>query len=277
MNRRENSMRIPANNRKGTTVGLLILLMLLGLFAAACGGTDTEQANEGDVNREDLINPAEDGEEALTDLPEVNPPLGASDPRLVGSEDMTIAEFVEAIGGDLNAKWQALFESGGYSYSNASFVLYDEPMPIAGCEGVANPEMGPFYCSENSTVYYPLSWTDSSGRTPAEIGDFAVAVILAHEVGHHVQNLTGAFADPNAYNIELELQADCFAGLWGRSVYEEGLLEPGDVGEALHVAADASDLPGTPAEDPSAHGTESQRTDAFFVGYESGKVGQCQF
>ena len=268
-------MAILTNDRKGTTVGLLVLLIPLGLLAAACGGTDIEQADE--VNREDLINPAEEGEQALANLPEVNPPLGAGDPRLVGSEDMTIEEFVEAVGGDLNAKWQALFESGGYAYPNASFVLYDEPMPISGCEGVADPEWGPFYCSENSTVYYPLSWSDPSGRTPAEIGDFAVAVILAHEVGHHVQNITGAFTDPNVYSIQLELQADCFAGLWGRTVYEEGLLEPGDVGEALQVAANAADLPGTPAENPSAHGTEAQRTDAFFTGYESGDAAQCQF
>ena len=265
-----------AKDRKEKAVGLLILLMLLGLLAAACGGTDIEQA-EGGSNREDLVNPAEDGEEALANLPEVNPPLGAGDPRLVGSEDMTIEEFVEAVGGDLNAKWQALFESGGYAYSNASFVLYDEPMPISGCEGVADPEWGPFYCPENATVYYPLSWSDPSGRSPAEIGDFAVAVILAHEVGHHVQNVTGAFADPNVYNIQFELQADCFAGLWGRSVYEEGLLEAGDIGEALQIAANAADLPGTPAEDPSAHGTEAQRTDAFFTGYESGDAAQCQF
>ena len=265
-----------AKDRKEKAVGLLILLMLLGLLAAACGGTDIEQA-EGGSNREDLVNPAEDGEEALANLPEVNPPLGAGDPRLVGSEDMTIEEFVEAVGGDLNAKWQALFESGGYAYSNASFVLYDEPMPISGCGGVDDPERGPFYCPENSTVYYPLSWSDPSGRSPAEIGDFAVAVILAHEVGHHVQNVTGAFADPNVYNIQFELQADCFAGLWGRSVYEEGLLEAGDIGEALQIAANAADLPGTPAEDPSAHGTEAQRTDAFFTGYESGDAAQCQF
>ena len=267
-------MATPANYRKGRTIGLLILLMLLGLLAA-CGGTDIEQA-EG-ASREDLINPAEDGEEALASLPEVNTPLGAGDPRQVGSEDMTVEEFVKAIGGDLNANSQALFESGGYAYSNASFVLYDEPMPISGCGGVADPEMGPFYCSQNSTVYYPLSWTDPSGQTPAEIGDFAVAVILAHEVGHHVQNLTGAFADPNVFTIQLELQADCLAGLWGRSVYEEGLLEPGDVGEALQIAANAADLPGTPAEDPNAHGTEAQRTDAFFTGYESGDAAQCQF
>ena len=141
-----------AYDREGKIVGLLILLMLLGLLAAACGGTDIEQA-EGGANREDLINPAEEGEEALANLPEVNPPLGAGDPRLVGSEDMTIEEFVEAVGGDLNAKWQALFESGGYAYSNASFVLYDEPMPISGCGGVADPQVGPFYCPENSTGY----------------------------------------------------------------------------------------------------------------------------
>lgn len=257
-----------------------ILLAVLGLFAAACEGTpDVGNTGSGEepVEREELANPADEGEDVLANLPEVNPPLGAGDPRIVGSEDMTIDEFVQTIGGDLNAKWQALFQESGYYYANADFVLFDEPMPIAGCEGVANPEWGPFYCSETQGVYYPPTWVDPSGQSPAEIGDFAVAMILAHEQGHHVQNLLGILQDPRFYTIQRELQADCLAGIWGRSVYEEGSLERGDVEEAVQSLQNVADLPGTPPTDPAAHGNEQQRVDAFMTGFESGDVGECTF
>ena len=104
-----------------------------------------------------------------------------------------------------------------------------------------------------------------------------MAAVLAHEAGHHIQNLMGIIQDPSLYNIQRELQADCVAGVWGRSVYEEGSLEPGDVEEGLRIMAEAADLPGTPFEAPRAHGTEAQRVDAFFTGYESGRGDQCRF
>ena len=266
--------------RQPMTLLVVILLAVLGLTAVACGGTanvGNMDSGEEQVDREDLANPAEEGEEVLASLPEVNPPLGAGDPRIVGSEDMTIEEFVQAIGGDLNAKWQALFQDSGYTYANADFVLFEEPVPIAGCEGVADPKMGPFYCSETQGVYYPPNWVDPQGQTPAQIGDFAVAMILAHEEGHHVQNLLGILQDPRLYTIQRELQADCLAGIWGRSVYEEGSLERGDVEEAVQSLQNVADLPGTPPTDPGAHGNEQQRVDAFLTGFESGDVGQCRF
>jgi len=256
---------------------VIVLLAPFALVAAACSGATSVQPGDERVDRAELLNPAEDGEEVLANLPEVNPPLGASDPRIVGSEDMTLDEFVQTIGSDLNAKWQGVFEEGGYVYSNAEFVLYDEPMPISGCQGVADPQMGPFYCGENMSIYYPLTWTDRSGQSPAEIGDFAVAVILAHEVGHHIQFLTGVLQDPRLYTIQTELQADCLAGIWGRSVYEEGSLERGDVEEAIQSLQNVADLPGMPPTDPRAHGNAEQRVEAFMTGYETGNGGRCQF
>jgi uncharacterized protein len=265
-------------NRLLRTLGVLVVLASLALYAVACGGGADDPPGTQEVNREDLVNPAEDGEEeVLSNLAEVNPPLVGSDPRIVGSQNMTPEEFVQTIGGDLNAKWQAVFEDASYAYSNAGFVIYDQPITIAGCQGIAAPKVGPFYCPENMTVYYPLSWRTRSGQTPAEVGDFAVAAILAHETGHHIQNLMGIIQDSSLYNIQRELQADCVAGVWGRSVYEEGSLEPGDVKEGLRIMAEAADLPGTPFEAPRAHGTEAQRVDAFFTGYESGKGDQCRF
>jgi predicted metalloprotease len=265
-------------NRLLRTLGVLVVLASLGLYAVACGGGADDPPGTQEVDREDLVNPAEDGEEeVLSNLAEVNPPLVGSDPRIVGSQNMTPEEFVQTIGGDLNAKWQAVFEDARYAYSNAGFVVYDQPITIAGCQGIAAPKVGPFYCPENMTVYYPLSWRNRSGQTPAEVGDFAVAAVLAHEAGHHIQNLMGIIQDPSLYNIQRELQADCVAGVWARSVYEEGSLEPGDVEEGLRIMAEAADLPGTPFEAPRAHGTEAQRVDAFFTGYESGRGDQCKF
>jgi predicted metalloprotease len=264
-------------NRLLRTLSVMILLASLELYAVACGGGASETPGVEEVDRKDLLNPAAQGEDVLANLPEVNPPLVASDPRIVGSQNMTPEEFVQNIGGDLNAKWQALFEEAGYAYSNAGLVAYNHPIPIAGCRGIADPKLGPFYCPENMTVYYPLSWRGRGGQTAAEVGDFAVAVILAHEVGHHVQHLIGIGQDPSLYTIHRELQADCLAGVWARSIYEEGLLEPGDVKEAIRVLANAADLPGTPPKSLGAHGTEAQRADAFFTGYESGRGGQCNF
>ena len=272
------------HDRTGYRIGKVItsvtLLVLLAVFTVACGRAEIT-ADSSKVDRGDLVNPASEGEEeVLESMIEVNPPLGTSNNRLVGSDQMSTDEFVQAVGANVNALWQAVFEQSGFSYSNASLVLYDEPIPATGCDaaGVADPQMGPFYCPQNQTIYYPLSWQDpSSGETPAEIGDFAVAVIVAHEGGHHIQNLLDISSDPNALSIQLELQADCFAGIWSRSVFEQGVLEPGDIGEAVHVAANAADMPGTPPESAGAHGTEAQRTNAFFTGYESGDVNQCSF
>lgn len=256
----------------------ILLLAITAVLLTACGRAAEVQTPAEQRDRADLANPAADGEAVLEKMPRVNPPLGTGDARIVGSQDMTQEEFVQAIGADLNAKWGDLFESAGYTYSNADIIIYDGPIAASGCVEVAEPAMGPFYCPETGIIYYPLSWEDpGTGKTPAQIGDFAVAVILAHEMGHHVQNLLGVFEDPNAYSIQIELQADCFAGLWARSIYEQGILEPGDIGEAVQVAANAADLPGTDPTEEGAHGTESQRLDAFFAGYDSGDIGQCQF
>jgi predicted metalloprotease len=103
-----------------------------------------------------------------------------------------------------------------------------------------------------------------------------LAFILAHELGHHVQNQLGIF-DAGLFTIQEELQADCFAGVWGRSVFEQGSLEEGDLGEAAEELANVADVPGTPWDHPGAHGTESQRIDAFFTGYETGRPRQCTF
>ncbi len=265
--RRDRPPRVPG--LLGLQVGLLVLV-------AACGGAEAVPSDER-VNERELANPSVSGEEVLAELPEVNPPLGSGDQRIVGSRDMTTTEFVQAVGGDLNEMWRVSFEEGGYAYSDMKFVVYQEPRPISGCTGVARPERGPFYCGKTGTVYYPLSWVAPRGeQTPQEIGDFAVAVILSHEAGHHVQSLLGILGDTSLYTIQRELQADCLAGIWGRSVYEEGALERGDVEEAIRILEDMADLPGIPPNDPTAHGGERERVDAFMRGFETGDASKCR-
>jgi predicted metalloprotease len=253
----------------------VVVLVSLVLLATACGGTSSTPPAQ-DANREDLQNPAEAGEKVLTKLPEVNPPLEGNNPRIVGSQNMTTQQFVQFIGANLNTKWQAVFKDAGYAYSKVKFVPYNKPIPAGGCLRIAAPKIGPFYCPQNMTVYYPLPWREHGGQTPAQIGDFAVATILAHESGHHVQNLMGILGNPKLYTIQRELQADCLAGVWGRSVYQEGLLEPGDVEEGIQAVDDAADLPGTPQKSSRAHGSAAQRTDSFFTGYKSGQSDQCK-
>ena len=154
------------------------------------------------------------------------------------------------------------------------FGVADEA--ISGCGGVADPRIGPFYCPDNMTVYYSVSFTDRSGQRPWQIGDFALAFILAHELGHHVQKQVGTL-DAGLFTIQEELQADCFAGVWGRLIFEQGALEEGALGEAVEQLANIADLPGTPWDDPGAHGTESQRIDAFLTGYDTGCARRCTF
>jgi predicted metalloprotease len=262
-------------NRLLRTLFAITLLTSLVLLATACGGTSSTPPAQ-DANREDLQNPAEAGEKVLAALPEVNPPLEGNNPRIVGSQNMTTQQFVQFIGANLNTKWQAVFKDAGYAYSKVKFVPYNKPIPAGGCLRIAAPKIGPFYCPQNMTVYYPLPWREHGGQTPAQIGDFAVATILAHESGHHVQNLMGILGNPKLYTIQRELQADCLAGVWGRSVYQEGLLEPGDVEEGIQAVDDAADLPGTPQKSSRAHGSAAQRTDSFFTGYKSGQAGQCK-
>jgi predicted metalloprotease len=258
-------------------IGVMVLLASsLMLCATACsGGTRSTPAAQ-NTNTKDLQNPAKAGEKVLADLPEVNPPLTVSNPRIVGSQNMTTAQLVRSIGANINTKWLAVFQKAGYAYTKAKFVVYNQPISADGCLRIAVPRLGPFYCPQNMTVYYPLSWMVRSGQTPRQIGDFAVAVILAHETGHHVQNLLGILGNPKLYTIQRELQADCVAGVWSRSVYKEGLLQRGDIEEGIRVMDDAADLPGTPQESPRAHGTAAQRTKSFFTGYKSGQASQCK-
>ena len=220
--------------------------------------------------------PAGGDQEVLEELPEVTAaPATAQPPVLAGPEGKPLGPFLYEVGADLDRKWTQRFAYAGYGYVSPNLTVFDEPaLSINGCGGIAQRSMGPFYCSENYTIYFPSNFTVSAtGRTFEDYGDFAVATVMAHEFSHHVQNLLGILQ--STYSIQHELQADCLSGTWATTVYYEGRLEEGDVEEAVTLLANVGDLPGTPPTDPRAHGTYQERIDWFWYGYQTGDPEQC--
>lgn len=191
-------------------------------------------------------------------------------PPQVVSGSQTVVAVVAA---DLDAFWTDAFAAEPDIYVRPSVVPYGR-VTTTGC-GVAAPTVGPFYCSLDRTIYLETSFMRS--RETA-IGDFAAAFVVAHEWGHHVQHLRG-FERSQApdefgelYGIDLELMADCYAGVWTQDADTRGILHPGDVEEAILLALEIGDPTGTSPHDPSAHGTNPQRVKAFLDGYFDGII-----
>jgi predicted metalloprotease len=263
-------------------LGLIILSTMLGLLVVACG-SETANKTGGKTN---TVKPTAaqtiqaGGQEALSDLPKAPPaPRDAVDPRLRGSQEMTLEEFVQAGVSDADAMWQGMFEEAGGAYSSVDFYAYDQS--VDACETTLDQTYSPLYCELDQTVYWPVDWVvPTSGKTLAEYGDFAVAVAAAHEVGHHVQNQLGILeaedtGQLDTRSLQTELQADCFAGVWGYSAYYEGLVESGDLDEATSLLPDLGDVPEQPRGGPQAHGTPEERLQAFQTGYHYGDPGRC--
>jgi uncharacterized protein len=169
-------------------------------------------------------------------------------------------------------------------------VLFTEPRD-SGC-GVASPETGPFYCPADMLVYLDLGFFRELSRRFGAPGDFAQAYVIAHEVGHHVQTLLGTNAavqqesranpsERNELSVRLELQADCYAGVWGASVYARDILQPGEVQEALTATAAVGDdriqqqTQGRIDPETFTHGTSEQRVRWFRTGFDSGDPNDC--
>lgn len=200
--------------------------------------------------------------------------------------------FVTAILGTTETLWTDVFEASELQYHPAHVVLFTTATDSA-CGG-ANSATGPHYCPLDQTVYIDLTFYDElQRRFGATGGDFAEAYVLAHEIGHHVQNELSIMddvrsiqesrpADANEYSVRLELQADCLAGVWAYSIYQrEDVLESGDIAEGLNAAESVGDdriqLTTTGRINPESftHGTAEQRTHWFSVGYETGDPGAC--
>lgn len=207
-------------------------------------------------------------------------PGGTVDPA-----DDDLVQFMSDGLDDIQGFW-ASSDGLGRDYADAQLVLFTGGVSTGGC-GNAPSSVGPFYCPADSKAYIDLSFFRELRTRFGAPGDFAQVYVLAHELGHHVQNLQGTNArvrqeqqrDPGAANelsVRMELQADCFAGVWGHSAQERGILEPGDLEEGLGAAAAVGDdRLGNPQEESWTHGSAEQRQRWFSVGFESGDHRTC--
>ncbi|NLR75564.1 KPN_02809 family neutral zinc metallopeptidase [Leeia aquatica] len=201
------------------------------------------------------------------------------------------AQFVRAILGNTEDFWGKWFQQRGQTYPQPHLVLFRGSVQSA-C-GRASSAVGPFYCSGDQKVFIDLSFFDELHQRFGAPGDFAQAYVIAHEVGHHVQNVIGVTRqvvqqgeglserERNALSVRQELQADCFAGVWGHYAQQQGLLDGGDLGEALTAANAIGDdtlqqeAQGHVTPDAFTHGTAKQRKRWFSIGFERGDPERC--
>lgn len=216
----------------------------------------------------------------------------SSEPRELTAAEKEMGNFVAAVLADTEDTWQAVFRQQGSAYKEPTLVLFTGGVNSA-C-GMASAAVGPFYCPGDQKLYIDLSFFADLKNRHGAPGDFAQAYVIAHEVGHHVQTLMGisdqvrqagrgkSKADVNALSVRQELQADCFAGLWGHAANtERQILDPGDLEEALTAATAIGDdrlqresgrgvVP-----DSFTHGSSAQRVKWFQRGFESGDIAVC--
>jgi predicted metalloprotease len=203
------------------------------------------------------------------------------------------ARFVSQVLRSTEMVWGDVFSQAGRTYEEPRLRLYRDSYPTACGQGDA--AAGPFYCSQDRIVYLDLGFFDLMTQQLGAPGQFAHAYVIGHEVGHHVQNLLGTLgkvdraragasrADANALSVRLELQADCYAGVWAnRSQQEQGWrLEPGDIESALNAASQIGDdtlqrrAQGTVVPESFTHGTSAQRVAWFKRGFEGGRIDAC--
>ena len=263
----------------GRGIGLVGILILLGI-AWFLG-----------INPLTLLSGGLDGGGSMTGYPEQQSSLdsgsGFSDPA---SEEMK--EFVAVVLADTEDTWNQILPQIGAQYREPRLVLFSSGVDSA-C-GYAQSAVGPFYCPPDEKVYIDLDFFDELARRFGAPGDFAQAYVIAHEIGHHVQNVLGieeqvraargsmSETEANEVSVRVELQADCFAGIWAnRAQKERGLLEPGDIEEALGAASAVGDdtiqkqAGGRVVPDSFTHGSAQQRTRWFETGYRGGDVAAC--
>jgi len=222
---------------------------------------------------------------AVTDSRDTGAPVQST------PEEERQVDFVNAVVEDTQATWEQIL---GSRYQRTRLAVFRDAVQSA-C-GFAESATGPFYCPGDRRVYLDLGFFDELSRKFGAPGDFAQAYVIAHEIGHHVQNLTGITArveqdrrpGANSASVALELQADCFAGIWGHAASQTGRfqagrveLDPGDADEALRAAASIGDDrlqkmgSGRVAPERFTHGTSQQRMEWFKRGMDSGKPESC--
>jgi predicted metalloprotease len=264
-------INIPMGNMRGGSIGSIVLiiivvivLQLMGVDVSSLlgGGTSTTSSRPGD------------GQTVQTQ----------------NSNDES-AVFIRKVLGETEDAWNGIFAAAGERYVEPKLVLFDGQ--IASACGSASSATGPFYCPMDQKVYLDTAFFEEMRNRFAASGDFAEAYVIAHEVGHHVQNLTGVLPqfnrarqsmsenEANAMSVRVELQADCYAGIWGRYTDQKGILESGDLEEALNAAHQIGDdtlqkrSQGYVVPDSFTHGTSEQRATWFRKGFQTGKVSAC--
>jgi predicted metalloprotease len=253
----------------GGGVGVVVLLVVVVLAFQFCSGSGFGVPGTPDLGGADQA------------------PVGGSGPIEKGS----VEDRLDAVLDDIQTMWDVdIFRPAGRTYRDTSLMLFTDRRP-SGC-GVASAATGPFYCPADGFVYLDLGFFQELRQRFGAPGDFAQAYVIAHEVGHHVQSLLGTNAavqresrahpdERNELSVRLELQADCYAGVWGASVYARGILEPGEVQEALTAAAAVGDdriqeqTRGRIDPETFTHGTSEQRVRWFQTGFDSGDPNDC--
>ena len=218
------------------------------------------------------------------------PELPAAQSQTGPDPDAQLTDFVRFVVQDVQGSWTTAFANSNKPYEPTKLVLF-EGATRTGC-GVGSSQTGPFYCPLDRKVYLDLGFFRELRSRFDAPGDFAQAYVIAHEFGHHVQNLLGVMddvqrkqsagsADANDLSIRLELQADCLAGVWAHSAYEEDLLESGDLEEGLAAAAAVGDdrlqeqATGRINRESWTHGSSEQRTKWFKNGFDRGDPSAC--
>ncbi|MGE6741690.1 KPN_02809 family neutral zinc metallopeptidase [Allorhizobium pseudoryzae] len=267
--------RIPigGGGRRGGGIGIGGLVMIL-IVCAVLGINPLTLLSGGDLGFDDGSSGSQQQQSA---------------PRSAADEEMRA--FVGTVLAETEDTWNRIFQQSGERYQEPTLVLFSGQTQ-SQC-GFASAATGPFYCPGDRKVYLDTAFfRQLSGQFGAS-GDFAQAYVIAHEVGHHVQNLIGVLpkfnqmrrsmseADANRMSVRVELQADCFAGVWGKTTQQRGLLEQGDLEEALNAAQQIGDdtlqkrSQGYVVPESFNHGTSAQRMRWFRKGFSSGDMQAC--
>ncbi|WP_349435071.1 neutral zinc metallopeptidase [Pararhizobium sp. A13] len=256
----------------GMSIGTIIFLVVI-YFVLRMMGIDLLQVMEGGQ----VGSPGVEQTESQT-------PQGSA-------QEEEAKAFVATVLAETEDTWNGIFQAAGETYREPKLVLFRDGINSA-C-GMASSASGPFYCPGDQKVYLDMAFFDELAQRFDASGDFAEAYVIAHEVGHHVQNLLGILpkvnaqrqrmseVDSNQMSIRVELQADCFAGIWGKYTEQKGILEQGDLEEALNAATQIGDdtlqkrTQGYVVPESFNHGTSAQRSKWFKRGFDSGKLSAC--
>ena len=258
--------------RGGIGIGTIILIVLLVFVVPRCLGS----SSDGGV----IPDPG-----AVNGFPDATGGGGSQ----VDPTDPTGA-FVDAVGDDVQITWEEVFQGANRRYDPTAIVLF-QGSTRTGC-GIGDARTGPFYCPADRRVYLDAGFFNELESRFHAAGDFAEAYVIAHEIGHHIQNLLGitgevdqaSQADPgraNELSIRLELQADCLAGVWGHSANERGVLDEGDLQEAITAAQAVGDdriqesTTGRIDRESWTHGSADQRSRWLQRGFEAGNMQVC--